>query len=404
MISQDVRKTMKPFLKTVVPLYQPRKEILIPILFSLSLVPFIPQKGWTQTIEISKDQMNSSKKIETNFSLSNHRINITSEAINLSTDQLSNSEFLANSESLNSSNIHQNPVETEIPIPNDPTISQRASDLQFQAQIKPEENQQIIEDSQEVNEENKPTESSSSQETNLAEESQNPIANLISVPFQNNTNFGVGQLDRTQNILNIQPVIPIDINEDWLLVSRTILPIIYQPALTQTQYSHFGLGDLNPQLFFVPKNNSKITWGVGPVFLLPTATDDSLGTGKWGIGPTGVIVVTDAPWVYGALVNNIWSVAGDSNRPDVSQFLLQVFINYNLANGWYLVSAPIITANWNASSGNQWTVPIGGGMGRIFNIGKQPVNVSLQGYWNAETPEGGADWTLRTQFQLLFPK
>jgi hypothetical protein len=237
----------------------------------------------------------------------------------------------------------------------------------------------------------------------LAQKAQNPIANLISLPFQNNTNFGVGKLDRTQNTLNIQPVIPFDLNEDWLIVSRTILPIIYQPAVTQTQDSHFGLGDLNPSLFFVPKNNSKITWGLGPVFLLPTATAQSLGTGKWGIGPTAVIVLTDAPWVVGALANNIWSIAGDNSRPDVSQFLLQPFINYNLPNGWYLVSSPIITANWKASSGNQWTVPIGGGFGKLFRIGRQPVNATLQAYWNVEKPTGGADWLIRFQFQLLFP-
>jgi len=238
----------------------------------------------------------------------------------------------------------------------------------------------------------------------LAEAAQNPIANLISVPFQNNTSFGVGPWDRTQNIMNFQPVIPFDLNQDWLVVSRTILPVIYQPPLTVESANRFGFGDLNPQFFFVPKNNSKWTWGVGPVFLLPTATSNSLGTGKWGIGPTAVVVYTSAPWVIGALANNIWSVAGDSDRANVSQFLLQPFINYNLADGWYLVTSPIITANWMADSGNQWTIPIGGGFGKLFKMGKQPVNASLQGFWYAEKPKGGPDWTIRAQFQLLFPK
>ena len=238
----------------------------------------------------------------------------------------------------------------------------------------------------------------------LAEAAQNPIANLISVPFQNNTSFGVGPWDRTQNIMNFQPVIPFDLNQDWLIVSRTILPVIYQPPLSVESANRFGFGDLNPQFFFVPKNNSKWTWGVGPVFLLPTATSNSLGTGKWGIGPTAVVVYTSAPWVIGALANNIWSVAGDSDRANVSQFLLQPFINYNLADGWYLVTSPIITANWMADSGNQWTIPIGGGFGKLFKMGKQPVNASLQGFWYAEKPKGGPDWTIRAQFQLLFPK
>lgn len=238
----------------------------------------------------------------------------------------------------------------------------------------------------------------------LAEAAQNPIANLISVPFQNNTSFGVGAWDRTQNIMNFQPVIPFDLNQDWLIVSRTILPVIYQPPLTVESANRFGFGDLNPQFFFVPKNNSKWTWGIGPVFLLPTATANSLGTGKWGIGPTAVVVYTSAPWVIGALANNIWSVAGDSDRTNVSQFLLQPFINYNLADGWYLVTSPIITANWMADSGNQWTIPIGGGFGKLFKMGNQPVNASLQGFWYAEKPKGGPDWTIRAQFQLLFPK
>ena len=238
----------------------------------------------------------------------------------------------------------------------------------------------------------------------LAEAAQNLIANLISVPFQNNTSFGVGPWDRTQNIMNFQPVIPFDLNQNWLVVSRTILPVIYQPPLTVESANRFGFGDLNPQFFFVPKNNSKWTWGVGPVFLLPTATSNSLGTGKWGIGPTAVVVYTSALWVIGALANNIWSVAGDSDRANVSQFLLQPFINYNLADGWYLVTAPIITANWMADSGNQWTIPIGGGFGKLFKIGKQPVNASLQGFWYAEKPKSGPAWTIRAQFQLLFPK
>ncbi len=236
---------------------------------------------------------------------------------------------------------------------------------------------------------------------NLAKASQNPIASLISLPFQYNFNFGVGPYDRTQYLLNVQPVVPISLNDDWLLVSRFITPILLQP--TGTDASTFGLGDLNPSFFFVPKNSSDFTWGVGPVFSLPTATDRSLGTGKWGIGPTVVAVWSPGKWVIGALANQVWSVAGDSSRPDVSQFLVQPFINYNLPDGWYLTSAPVITANWNASPGNQWTVPIGGGFGRVFRIDKQPVNVSLTAFWNAVKPEFGADWQIRFQFTLLFP-
>jgi len=249
-----------------------------------------------------------------------------------------------------------------------------------------------------------PKESSAAEsETELAKKAQNPIANLISVPFQNNTNFGVGSLDRTQNVLNIQPVIPISINKDWLLITRTILPLVYQPEPSQGGGGTFGLGDINPQFYFSPKNSSNVTWGVGPTFVLPTATNQVLGQGKWSIGPAAVIVVTTKRLVFGAVGNNVWSFAGDNSRPNVSQLTFQPFVNYNFDDGWYLVSSPIITSNWYAASGNQWTVPLGGGFGRVFAIGQQKVNTSIQAYWNVVKPEGGADWTLRVQFVLLFP-
>jgi hypothetical protein len=238
----------------------------------------------------------------------------------------------------------------------------------------------------------------------LRSQSQNPVANLISLPFQNNTDFGVGEFDRTRNTLNIQPVVPTSLNENLLLISRVILPVVYQPQLTSGGDDAFGLGDLNPTFFFSPKSTSNITWGVGPSFVIPTATDDILGTGKWSIGPSGVVVITKDNMVFGGLANQVFSFAGDSDREDVSQFLLQPFFNYNLANGWYLVTAPIITANWEASSDDTWTIPIGGGFGRVFSLAKQPVNATLQGYWNAARPDGGAEWTMRTQLQLLFPQ
>jgi hypothetical protein len=239
----------------------------------------------------------------------------------------------------------------------------------------------------------------------LAKESQNPIANLISVPFQNNTNFNVGRLDNDQNILNIQPVIPFQLNEDWNLITRWILPVVYQPALFEGDDSDFGLGNFNPTFFFATQAGPDVTWGVGPTLLLPTNTDSRLGPDKWGAGPSAVVVVTPGNWVVGALANNIWSFAGDSSDPEVNQFLLQYFVNYNFGEtGWYLVSAPIITADWTRDSGDQWTLPLGGGLGRVFNIGAQPVNMSLQAYDNVITTNGGADWQLRFQVQLLFPQ
>ena len=238
----------------------------------------------------------------------------------------------------------------------------------------------------------------------LAQAAQNPVANMISLPLQNNTNFGVGPGDDTQNILNIQPVIPVSLSQNWNLITRTIAPVVYQPEMVPGAGSEFGLGDINATLFFSPAKPGKLIWGLGPVFSFPTATDDVLGTDKWSAGPSAVALTINGPWVIGGLASNLWSYAGDDDRADVNQFLFQYFINYNLADGWYLSSAPIITANWEADSGNQWTIPFGGGVGKIFKIGKQAMNAQVQAFYNVEKPDGGADWTLRLQLQFLFPK
>ena len=235
----------------------------------------------------------------------------------------------------------------------------------------------------------------------LAEQAQNPIANLISLPFQNNTTFGLGpNQDRVLNVLNIQPVVPFALSKDLNLVTRTILPVVSQPAFAGQQRT--GLGDINPSFFFVPKPRGAWTLGFGPTLLLPTATDQSLGSGQWGAGPAGVAVYTKGAWVAGALVNQIWSFAGDRDRSAVSAFLVQPFLNYNLPGGWYLVSAPIITANWQSTSG-QWILPVGGGVGRLFRVGRQPMNASIQAYGNVIKPDGFGGVTVRAQIQFLFP-
>lgn len=238
----------------------------------------------------------------------------------------------------------------------------------------------------------------------LAQKTQNPVSDLISLPFQNNTNFGIGPYDRTQNVLNIQPVVPFSLGEDWNLITRTIAPVISQPDILEESGSTFGLGDITASIFISPKDAGKIIWGMGPILLLPTATDNVLGTGKFGLGPSLVVLTIRGPWVVGLLANNIWSVAGKDDRADVNLMLIQYFINYNFGQGWYIVTAPIMTANWEAESGNQWTVPLGAGVGKIFKIGNQPLNASVQAYSNVVTPDFGADWTLRLQLQLLFPK
>jgi hypothetical protein len=238
----------------------------------------------------------------------------------------------------------------------------------------------------------------------LAKLAQNPVANLMSFPFQNNFNFGVGPNHVCQYVLNFQPVIPITLNEDWNLITRWILPVINQPSPAPGIRSAFGLGDFNPSFFFSPAKPGKIIWGLGPTVTFPTATDPLLGNGNYLLGPTAVALSIQGHWVFGALVNNQWSVAGWGSGSQ-NNFLLQPFVNYNLPKGWYVGSDPIITANWNVSSEDRWTVPIGGYAGKIVKLGgKLPLNLQLGAFYNVVTPRNGADWQLRFQFQFLLPK
>jgi hypothetical protein len=240
----------------------------------------------------------------------------------------------------------------------------------------------------------------------LAKLAQNPVGNLISVPFQNNTNFNVGPYTGTQNILNIQPVIPVEINQDWNIITRTIVPVISQPQLSPTTDRTNGIGDTVFSAFLSPAQPHGLIWGVGPVVQLPTNSSDELGNKNWGLGPTFVVLKLEHgnPWVYGVLANNIWSLSSSKQGGGYNNGLIQPFVNYNFPGGFYLVSGPILTVDWKADSGQQWTVPLGGGMGKIFHFGKLPVNTSLQAYYNVVHPDNGANWQLRAQVQFMFPK
>lgn len=242
----------------------------------------------------------------------------------------------------------------------------------------------------------------------LLEKSQNPIANLISVPIQENVFFNVGELDRTSSQTLLQPVYPAHLTDDWNLIIRPILPIVYQPALFKGDSSDFGLGDLNPQLFLSPSKTydtpvGTASWGVGPAFQIPTATSGSLGTGKWSAGPSGVVFLVAKPWTYGALVQNYFSFAGRDDKPDVNEFVLQPFVNYNLEAGWFLSTNPIIVADWEADD-RKWTLPLGGGFGKLFKIGDQPVNAAIRSYYNLLSPVDGPDWQIQAQLTFLFPE
>ncbi len=236
--------------------------------------------------------------------------------------------------------------------------------------------------------------------TAIAKKLQNPVADLISLPIQWNLNTAVGPDRQDQSIINIQPVVPFHISEDWNLITRTIVPIINTPVPDWET----GLGDTQLSLFASPAKSGRFIWGVGPIFQLPTATDDALGQGQWCTGPSFVGLMMDGPWVIGGLINQLWSFAGEDDRDDVSQMLIQPFVNYNMPDGWYLTSAPIITADWEADSSDQWTLPVGGGVGKVFRIGHQMMNASLQTYYNVVSPDLGPEWTLRFQLTFVFPQ
>ncbi len=237
----------------------------------------------------------------------------------------------------------------------------------------------------------------------LAKQLSNPIAALIQVPFQYNWDTGIGAADANRSILNIQPVIPFSIGRDWNLISRTIVPLIDAQSPVAGGSSNSGVGDIVQSLFLGPKapTASGWIWGAGPVFLLPTASNDALGTEKWGIGPTAVALKQQDGWTYGALVNHIWSVAGNDNRADVNATFLQPFLGYTFKTQTTVTLTPESTYDWEA---RQWTVPINLVVSQLVIFGKQPVSLALGYRKYVEGPAGGPDWGLRFAVALMFPK
>lgn len=213
--------------------------------------------------------------------------------------------------------------------------------------------------------------------------------------------------NRNANSLQLQPVIPLQMTNGWLLISRILATtVVYQPDLGQKSGGTTGLGDINSTFFLTPAHVRKVIWGTGPSLLIPTATDSAIGAGKWGIGPSGVVLAEPAWGSAGVLVQNIWSIAGDSKRSTVNQMQFNLSFSYNLPSGWYLTSGPSIAADWTQQTGERWLVPFGGGAGRSLNIRKQAVDWNLTLYRNAIRPASqiSPKWQLSLQFTLLFPK
>jgi hypothetical protein len=259
----------------------------------------------------------------------------------------------------------------------------------------------------------------------LAKKLQNPVSSLISVPFQNNFDFGLGPSHTGwRYTLNVQPVIPISLNKDWNLISRTILPVISQhnavgapieaggedfeatSGITRSRsvdVNQDGLGDTVQSFFFAPVKPGPggIIWGLGPVFLLPTATDDFLGSGKWGAGPTLVLLKQSGGWTYGILANQIWSFAGDEDRSYVNSTFLQPFLSYTTKTKTTFGFNSESTYDWRAA---QWLVPINFSISQLFRIGKSPpMSLNLGARYYAEGPSTAPKWGIRASLTLLFP-
>jgi len=234
----------------------------------------------------------------------------------------------------------------------------------------------------------------------LSQQAANPLADLMSFPFQNNLNINQGPFNRNTNVLNIQPVIPF---AGGRVITRTIMPILSIPDYgSESGTFSSGLGDIVFTSFYVPESKG-VTWGAGPVIEIPTGGADR-GTQKWSAGPSAVVLVQPGDWTLGALANNTWSFAGNSDREKVNRMLLNLFVVRQLGDGWYVNSAPIITADWTADSDDQWLVPLGGGGGKVITLGKLPVNLQTQLYYNVVKPDFGPEWQWRVQLQVLLPK
>jgi hypothetical protein len=234
----------------------------------------------------------------------------------------------------------------------------------------------------------------------LAKQTQNPVASLISVPLQGNWDFGLGDREAIGTLLNVQPVIPFGISKSTNIILRVIMPLTSQPGSTGPRIN--GLGDIVVTAFFSPVKTGRIILGVGPVLLLPAATSNALGSEKFGIGPSVVALTQPGPWTIGILFNQIWSVSGASDRADVKSTFLQPFANYNLGGGLSAGLSVEASANWEADEA--WTAPFLFNVAKVTLLGKRPVNIAMAAGPTIASPDGGASWKFRLAMTFLFPR
>ncbi|HSP57874.1 MAG TPA: hypothetical protein VLO12_06210 [Halomonas sp.] len=238
----------------------------------------------------------------------------------------------------------------------------------------------------------------------IAKKLNNPIAAMISVPFQFNYDENIGVTEEgSRLVLNVQPVIPFSLNEEWNVISRTILPLIDQQDIPPAT-DESGVGDVFQSMFFSPKSPTAggWIWGAGPALLLPTASDERLGAEKWAAGPTAVVLKQQNGWTYGGLVNHVWSFAGDDDRDDVSNTFLQPFLAYTTPTLKTITLNTESTYDWEVE---EWSVPVNLMATQLFRVGKQPMSLQLGARYWVDAPEAGPDgWGMRLTYTLVFPK
>ncbi len=234
----------------------------------------------------------------------------------------------------------------------------------------------------------------------LAKQTQNPVANLISVPLQGNWDFGLGDRGATGTLLNVQPIMPFAFNKSTSLVLRVIMPVMSQPAPDGTRIN--GLGDAMATAFFSTLKTGRIIWGAGPVVMLPSATNKELGSEKLGLGPSAVALVQPGKFTVGLLFNHVWSVAGPEDRTDVNQSYFQPFSSYNLGGGLSLGIASEISVNWKADQ--KCTAPLLFSVSKILLLAKRPMNVQVGAGPILASPDGGAEWRFRLAVSFLYPR
>jgi hypothetical protein len=240
---------------------------------------------------------------------------------------------------------------------------------------------------------------------NLEKLARNPVGDVIKIPLAESINFGAGPYDRTSNSLQIQPTIPFPIAEEWLLIPRIVATAVaYEPEVSQAGGGSTGLGDTVATFFLTPAHTGLVVWGLGPSLLIPTATDTNTGVGRWGLGPSLALIVQPKWGSIATLVQNIWSLPGNSQRTSVNQLQIETSLSYDLPHGWYLLTAPTLSADWTQSRGDRWLVPFGGGAGRTLEIGKKAVDWNIALYSNAIRPADQPTWQISLQCTLLSPR